>query len=467
MSEEIQHLATRPVGRLLWHYSLPAVVGMVVMALYNIVDRMFVGQEVGAIAMAGMAVTFPLMNLVTAIGVLVGAGASTRISIVLGAGDKPRAEAILGNAAVLTLINAAAYIAVFALFIDPILLAFGASDVALPVSEGGDPSGMTTLEAARTYMLWVLPGLLLTNVAFGLNNVLRSTGYPRRAMVTMLIGAVVNIVLDAVFVLGLGWGLMGAAVATDIAMLASAWFVIVHFFKPGVTLGFRRGTYRLRRRVVWDIVALGAPPAIVNAASCFINVLINVGLRKAGGDMAIGAAGVFVTYTSLLTSVLIGINMGLQPIIGYNYGAGLYHRLRRVLYIAAAAATVICTLGSVAGLTCAEEIARAFTSNEVLIHHSVECLHNAMWAFSVVGIPIVATCFFQSIGAPRQSMLLSLARQVLFLIPLMLLLPTVIPGVKGIWMSFPLSDLVAFSLSVYMVGRRLASYPARAVSQAL
>lgn len=427
------------MGRLLWQYSLPAIVGMLVMALYNVVDRIFIGQVVGPEAIAGLALTFPLMNITTAIGVLVGVGASSRISILMGRNDKPRAELILGNSLVLTFINAAAYITVFAVFIDPILRVFGAGDITLPY--------------ARSYMLWVLPGLLLTNVAFGLNNVIRATGYPRLAMYTMLIGAGVNIVLDAVFVLVLGWGMVGAAIATDIAMLASAIFVIAHFLRPGVTLTFRRGTYGLRLDVILDIVSIGASPALVNAAACLINALINRALVDHGGDMAIGAAGIFVTYTSILTTVLIDINMGLQPILGYNYGAGIISRLRRVTWIAMGVATAICVTGSVAGLLFSETIARTFTTDAYLIEVTVHCLHNALWAFSIVGIPIVATCFFQSIGAPGQAFFLSMTRQILFLIPLMLWLPGRL-GVTGVWMSFPLSDILAFLVAAAMLMHR-------------
>ena len=439
-SHSLNDLATRPVGRLLWHYSLPAVVGMVVMAMYNVVDRIFIGQVVGPEAIAGMALTFPLMNITTAIGVLVGGGSAARISIVLGRRDQSRAELILGNAATLTFVNAAAYIAVFAIFIDPILMTFGAGEATLPY--------------ARSYMLWVLPGLLLTNIAFGLNNVLRATGYPNRAMITMLIGAAVNIVLDALFVLVLDWGMMGAAIATDSAMLVSAIFVLQHFLRRDVNLRLTRGTYRLKRDVVLDIVTLGASPAIVNAASCMINALINRSLAEYGGDIAIGAVNIFITYTSILTTIMVGINMGLQPILGYNYGAGNLYRLRRALVIAGAASTLLSIIGSAGGLLCAHEIARAFTTDDYLIDVTVHCLHNATWAFSLVGIPIVATCLFQSIGASGKAMFLSLTRQVIFLIPLMLILPEYF-GVTGVWLSFPLGDLMAFSVSMIMVIKQL------------
>lgn len=443
---KLQDLAQRPVGRLLWEYSLPAVVGMIVMALYNIVDRIFIGQVVGPQAIAGMTITFPLMNITTAVGVLVGVGAATRISIMMGRKDLPAAERILGNAVVLTFINGGAYMAAFWGWLDPILRAFGAGDLTLPY--------------ARTYMMWVLPGLLLTNIAFGLNNVLRATGYPTKAMYTMIIGAVVNIVLDAVLVLGFDMGMKGAAIATDIAMAASAWFVIAHFFKKDVNLGFKRGTFGLRRRVVGAIMSIGMAPFVVNVASCLINVLINRSLAAHGGDMAIGAAGIFVTVTSLVVTIVLGISMGLQAIIGYNYGAGLYHRLRGAFWLATAVATVICTVGALAGIIAPRLLARAFTSDDYLISVTIVCLRHALWAFPVVGFQIISSCLFQSVGMPVRAMILSLSRQVLFLIPLMLWLPSIY-GVEGVWLSFPLSDILATVVSLVLViqlFRQLSTY---------
>ncbi len=436
MQENLNALSSRPIGRLLWEYSLPGVVGMLVMALYNVVDRIFIGQVVGPEAIAGLAITFPLMNIATAIGVLVGAGSSAWVSILLGRRDYERAGTMLGNALTLTFINGTIYIVAFALWIDPLLRAFGAGDLTLPYG--------------RTYMLWVLPGLLLTNIAFGFNNIMRASGYPVRAMMTMLIGAVTNVALDAVLVLGLDMGMIGAAIATDVAMAESALFVMWHFFRPGVTLRFSRGTFSLRGSVVWDIISIGAAPSLVNIASCLINILINKSLVAHGGDMAIGAAGIFVTYASLLTTAILGICMGLQPIIGYNYGAGHFHRLRKALWLACGAATVICVCGSVVGLVFPRAIARAFTTDDFLLDVSENCLRISMVAFSVVGFQIISTTFFQSIGSSGKAIFLSLTRQVIFLIPLLVWLPGEF-GVDGVWMSFPISDTLATIVTAAMV----------------
>lgn len=426
--DRLEELAHRPVGRLLWQYSVPAVVGMLVMALYNVVDRIFIGQWVGPDAIAGLAVTFPIMNLATAIGVLVGVGSSSKVSIVLGGGDKPQAEMLLGNAMTLTLVNAGIYILVFSIFIDPMLRAFGASDATLPYG--------------REYMLTLMPGLLLTNIAFGFNNIMRASGYPRRAMATMLLGAIVNVVLDPVFIRVFDMGILGAAISTDIAMAASAWFVMAHFTRRDVTLRFRRGTYALRRDIVWGIVSIGAAPALVNAASCAINAIVNRTLGEWGGDRAIGAAGIMITFTSLIVTVVLGICQGMQPIIGYNYGAGLQHRLKRTYWLATGTSTLITLAGAVFGLFFPSAVARAFTTDADLIAASDQAPSLCLLCFPLVGFQIVSTAFFQSIGKAGKSIFLSLSRQVIFLIPLLLWLPGRY-GLAGVWSSFPLSDLCA------------------------
>lgn len=429
-------LADGSIGRLLFHYSLPAVVGMLVMSLYNVIDRIFIGQGVGPEAIAGLAVTFPVMNLSAALGVLVGAGASARVSILLGAGDGPGADMVLGNALTLILINATVYLSVFAWLIDPILLAFGASDVTLPY--------------ARDFMLYLLPGMLMMNIAFSFNNVMRASGYPGRAMVTMFIGAGCNLVLAPIFIFVLGMGIRGAAIATDISMTISAVFVMAHFFRPDVTLRFRRGTFGLRLHTIWAIASIGAAPFLVNVAQCVINIILNRALYSHGGDHAIAAAGIFVTYTSLLTMVILGICQGMQPIVGYNYGAGRHHRLWRAFVLATVASTVICTSGGIAGLFGGGLIARAFTTDGELISTTGGAFHKVLLCFWMVGFQIVATTFFQSIGKAGRSIVLSLCRQVIFLIPLLLLLPRRY-GLDGIWYAFPASDALATVVTALLI----------------
>lgn len=434
--QKLTELATESVGRLLWRYSLPAVVGMVVMSLYNIIDSIFIGQGCGPDAIAGLAITFPVMNISAALGVLVGAGGSARISILLGAGNHRAATHTLGNSLTLTIILAVSYLTLFWIFLDEILYAFGADEDTIPY--------------ARDFMLYILPGLLMTNLSFSFNNLMRASGYPVRAMVTNFIGAGSNLVLAPIFIFWLDMGIKGAAIATDIAMTITMVFVMAHFFRRESTIHFERGTYALRWRIVWGIVSIGAAPSIVNFCACFINVLINNSLHEFGGNAAIGAVGVFSRYTSLLTMVIIGITQGLQPIIGYNYGAGQLDRLKRSYWLAVGAATILCCVGAAFGISCPALIGRAFTTDPEMIHATVKSLTIALLAFWFVGFQIVSTTFFQSIGQAGKSIFLSLTRQVLFFIPLVLILPRHW-GLEGVWASFPASDLAATIVTAAMM----------------
>ena len=445
--KRLNELAERPVGRLLWEYSLPAVVGMLVMALYNVVDRIFIGQCVGPDAIAGLAICFPMMSLATAMGVLIGVGSTARISIMLGASRLDEAQRIFGNAFVLTIVIGITYMILFMVYLDPMLRLFGASDATLPY--------------ARTYMLVLMPGLLLTNITYGFNNIMRASGYPRRAMLTMIIGAVVNVALDPLFILVFDWGIAGASVATVIAMAVSAVFVLAHFFRRNVTLRFKRGIFRLNWRIFIVIISMGAAPAIVNAASCIVNALANHSLLSYGGDRDIGAAGIMVTYTSLLVTIVLGLCQGLQPIIGYNYGAGNMNRLRRAFYLAVVAASVVTCVGGLYGFFWPSTIARVFTTDADLISATDRALGICLAVFPVVGFQIVSTCFFQSIGNATESIIVGLLRQVIFLIPLLIYLPRLF-NVEGVWMAFPISDAVATVVTLVLLARQFRDFKAKA-----
>ena len=440
MSQEkrnnINELETSPVGKLLWKYSVPAVVGMLVMSLYSVVDRIFIGQGVGADAIAGLAITFPVMNISAAIGILIGAGAAARISILLGAKDMHGAEKVLGNALVLIVINGLIYTSLFGIFIDEILMLFGASEATLPY--------------ARDFMLWMLPGMLLTNITYSFNSIMRSSGYPTKAMVTMIIGAVANVILAPIFIFVFNLGITGAAIATDIAMAISGAFVLLHFFDKPKNLHFVPGIYRLQWRIVWPIIAIGAAPSLVSAASSAITAIINTTLYKYGGDVAVGAAGIFVTYTSLLTTVVVGMCQGLQPIIGYNYGAGRLDRLKRAFWLATGASVLITIVGAAFGQLCPGLIARAFTVDQELISATVNALTISLTLFYVVGFQIVATTFLQSIGLAGKSIFLSLVRQVIFLIPFLMILPGHF-GLDGVWASFPTADVFSTTTAALMI----------------
>ncbi len=432
----LAELEREPVGRLLWKYSLPAVVGIMVMSVYNVIDRIFIGQGVGPDAIAGLAITFPVMNVSAAFGVLIGVGAGARESIVLGQGDKRAAEEILGNSIVMTLLFGTAYIALFALYLDPILRLFGASDTSLPY--------------AHDFMLWMLPGLLINNITYSFNNVMRATGYPTKAMVTMFIGAGLNVALAPIAIFVLHWGIKGAAIATDISMGVSAVFVMHHFFDKRSLIHFMPGTYRLRWDVLKPIMAIGAAPCIVNTAGCVVNAVINNTVYNYGGDSGVAAIGIFTATTGLIVSFIIGVCQGMQPIVGYNYGACRFDRLKRTFWYTTGVCTLVCALFSIACQVIPLPISRMFTSHGPLLAASEHALRLTTWMFWVVGFQIVITNFFQSLGEATKSIFMSLSRQVLFLLPLLFTLPG-LWDLNGVWLSFPISDFFATVVAVVLL----------------
>lgn len=434
--ERLKELDTAPVGRLLWKYSLPAIVGMVVMSIYNVIDRIFIGQGVGPDAIAGLAITFPVMNVSAAFGVLIGAGASARTSIVLGMGNKPLAERILGNSLVMTLVFGTFYIGLFAIFMDPVLMLFGASDTSLPY--------------ARDFMMYILPGLLFNNLTFSYNNVMRATGYPKRAMVSMFIGAGLNVVLAPIFIFGLKWGIKGAAIATDIAMGVSMLFVMGHFMSRKSAIHFKRGTFHLSWQVLKPVIAIGAAPCIVNTAGCVINAVVNNTLYHYGGDASVAAMGVFVTFTQLLVTFVLGVCMGMQPIVGYNWGARRFDRLKRAYWLCVVVCTIVCTLGTLVAQVAPEAITRLFTSHDGVMQASVKALRLTTLMFWGVGFQIVSTNFFQSLGEAGKSIFMSLSRQVIFMLPLLFTLPA-LWQLNGVWLAFPLSDLCANLIAAALI----------------
>lgn len=435
--EQLRLLAEQPVGKLLWRYALPAVVGMMVMQLYSVIDRIFLGQVVGPAALAGLAITFPVMNIATALGVLVGAGASARVSIFLGQGNEQAARRVLGVALTLTLGLGTAYIALFAIFLDPLLRAFGANAEILPY--------------ARDFILFILPGLLLTNMAFSFNNIMRASGFPMRAMITMFIGAGVNILLAPIFIYYFQWGIKGAAVATDIAMAMSTLFVMRHFWRASNgPVTFRHGIYSPSWAVVWGIVGIGAAPCIVNVASCVINIFINTTLMRYGGVDAIAAVGIFVTVTALFVCIVLGICQGMQPIVGFNYGHRQPRRAVNAYWLAVAAATVVTLMGWAVGMFAPRLAARIFVADPALVNLTAHALRTAMVCFWMVGFQVISTTYFQSLGKVGLSIFLSLTRQVLFFLPLLVLLPRWW-GADGVWRTFCISDLFATAVTAILI----------------
>ncbi len=436
-SNRLKEFGTAPLGRLLWKYSLPAVVGTVVMSLYNIIDSIVIGHAIDdPDVVSGIAVTFPVMIISTALGVLIGAGATTRISIVMGQRDKARAEKILGNALTLTLLIGFAYMTIFWLFIDPILIMFGAS--------------ANTLPFAREFMLWLIPGMLLINLTFSFNNVMRATGYPKKAMYTNFIGAGLNVILAPLFLFGFGWGIRGAAIATDISMMITAVFVMGHFLNPKNELIFRRGTFSLNWQIVKSILYIGMAPFLINLCGSAINAIINNSLVTYGGDNAVAAVVVFNRYITIFTMIVIGICQGMQPILGYNYGSGRYDRLFRTFWLSTGASVAVTALGSLIGMSASRQIAQMFMQDEAQIKCAIDCLQITTITFWIVGFHIVVTNFFQSLGMAGKSVFLSLTRQVLFMIPLLFFLPPQY-GLDGVWATYPISDVAATIVAAVML----------------
>lgn len=433
----LKELGERPVAPLLFKYSLPAVVGTVISALYHIIDSVVIGHAIDdPNVVSGIAVTFPVMNLATALGMLIGAGAATRISIVLGQNDKARAELVLGNSVLLTLIIGVMYMSCFAIFLDKILVLFGASPNSLPY--------------AREFLIWILPGMLLMNLTFSYNNVMRASGYPGKAMYTNLIGAGLNMILAPLFLFGLKTGIRGAALATDISMLVTAVFVIGHFFNQKNELAFKRGTFRFNWKVISSVLYIGMAPFLINVAGSAINAIVNNSLLRYGGDNAIAAVVVFNRYVTVFVFIVIGICQGMQPILGYNYGAGNHKRLFRTLLYAACAGFTVTSVGSIVGHLFPEYIASMFMQDAGQIACAVNCLKITTVTFWMVGYQIVATNFFQSLGMAGKAVFLSLTRQILFMIPLLVILPPLYQ-LDGVWAAYPISDFVATVVATFML----------------
>lgn len=421
-------LGTEPVGKLLLQYAMPAIIAMTAASLYNIVDSVFIGQGVGPLAISGLALTFPVMNLSAAFGAAVGVGACSFISMKLGQRDYDTAQNILGNTVTLNVITGIAFGVFMLLFLDDILYFFGASENTLPY--------------ARDYLVVILLGNVLTHLYFGMNGVLRAAGKPRTAMYLTIFTVLVNAVLDPLFIYTFQMGIRGAAVATIISQtLALVWQMRI-FGQKEEMLHFHRGTFRLRAPLVRNILSIGISPFAMNACACLVVVFINTGFVRYGGDLAVGAYGISNRIVFVVIMVVVGICQGMQPIVGYNYGAKKIDRMLRALNLAMLAATSVSTLGFIIAEMFPYACVRMFTNDEELIRLAAEGTRLNVLLFPLVGAQIVITNFFQSIGKAGVSIFLSLSRQMLFLIPCVVVLP-LFWGYKGVWYSLPMSDAVA------------------------
>ena len=445
-------LGTERIRKLLMQYAVPAVVAMTASSLYNMVDSIFIGHGVGPLAISGLALTFPLMNLAAAFGSLVGVGAATLISMRLGQRDYATAQRVLGNVVMLNLLLGVGFGLVALLFLDPILYFFGASDA--------------TIGYAREYMTVILLGNVITHMYLGLNSVLRASGHPRKAMYATINTVIINTILDPIFIYGFGWGIRGAAIATVLAQIISLVWQFRLLSDRSELIHFRRGIYRLRRRIVRDVISIGMSPFLMNLTACFIVILINKGLKTYGGDLMIGAYGIVNRLAFVFVMIVMGVNQGMQPIAGYNFGAQQYDRVLRVLKLTIVCAVGITTAGFLVGEFAPRLAVSLFTSDEELIRLSVEGMRIVFVFFPIIGFQMVATNFFQSIGMAGKAIFMSLSRQLLFLMPGLIFLPrffevsTPWDGSWGVWCAMPLSDFLATVVAFFMLTHQLRKFRA-------
>jgi putative MATE family efflux protein len=422
---------------------------MTASSLYNIVDSVFIGQGVGPLAISGLALTFPLMNLSAAFGAMVGVGASTLISVKLGQKDYGTAQNVLGNVVTLNLIIGLAFGFICLLLLDPILYFFGASD--------------DTISYARDYMEIILWGNVFTHSYLGLNAVLRSAGHPRQAMMATIATVLINTVLDYLFIYPFGWGIRGAAFATVLAQIIILIWQFKIFSNKNELLHLRRGIYKLKSRIVKETLAIGMSPFLMNLAACLVVLFINKGLKEYGGDLAIGAYGIVNRIIFFFIMIVIGLNQGMQPIAGFNFGARQYDRMMRVMKLTMIAATCVTTAGFLIGELCPGVVVSAFTTDESLKQLAMQGMRIVVAVFPIVGSQMVTTNFFQSIGMASKSIFLSLTRQLLFLLPCLYILPPIMDawmgdGALGVWMSIPTADLLSTVIALWMMAYQLKKF---------
>ena len=444
--DRTRELETLKISRLLWMYALPSIVSHIIASIYNIVDRVFLGQCVGALAIAGLAITMPIMNIIHAFGSLVGVGSSARMSIVLGKKDINWAEKILGNSMVLTFILGLLFVTGGYVFMDRILTAFGAS--------------AETISYAREYMDIVLPGMFMTTVTFNLTGLIRASGYPTKSMWILAGGALLNIVLDALFIYALDWGIAGAAWATTISMTCSAIVSVWHFLQPKSFIRFRRHAWKPKGYIFRNILLIGMSPFLMNVAASGVVALLNRQLIHYGGDLAVGAYGIINTFASLAVMLILGVCQGMQPIAGYNYGAGHPQRLKAVYVLTMKVNVIIGMASAVLALAIPQILLRAFTKEQELIDIGVPAMRFILVMFALVGFTITNSNFFQSIDKPWIAIVTSLSRQVLFLAPMIYIVPIIFvnaggSGLTGVWASMTISDVFGAVLAfVLMLSQR-------------
>lgn len=449
--DQTKELGTESIGKLLFKFSVPAITGMIVNALYNIVDRMYIGhiKGVGTDALSGLAITFPISVIIMAFGMLVGIGASAVISIRLGEKNKDAADNILGNAVILITIISLVLGLFGVLFLDKLLILFGASGNNIPY--------------AKTYIQIILIGAVFQNIGFGINNIIRAEGNPKMAMLTMIFGAIINIILDPIFIFVFNMGIQGAAIATIISQVFNTLWVLKYFtFKnSGSILKIRKANLKINTHIVKDIFAIGIAPFSMQIASSLVAILYNKGLGTYGGDRAIAAMGILNSISMLIFMPIFGISQATQPIIGYNYGAKLYPRVLKVLKLAIIYATYISIIGFIGVQLFAKPLIGAFVGNKPeLINLGARGLRIDLIVLPILGFQIIGASYFQAINEAKTSMLLSILRQVIVLIPLIFILP-LFYKLDGLWFSQPCADVISTALTSFFLFKsikKLKSY---------
>lgn len=446
---KITELGTQPVRSLLMKYALPGIIAMTATSLYNMVDSIFIGHGVGAMALSGLTVAKPFMDICAAFGSLVGVGASSLVAIKLGEKDYRSANDVLANVILLNVLLGALVMVVGLYWLDPILYAFGASDV--------------TISYARDYMEIILWANILTHIYYGLNSMLRSIGHPKVAMFSTIVAVVANIILDPIFIFALDMGVRGAALATVLSQAIAVVGQMIVFLNPKEVIYFHRGIWRLKRDITMRALGIGTAPFLMHLAACFVVIVLNNQLKRYGGDMAIATFGITNRFMFFFSMIVMGLNQGMQPIVGYNYGAKLYDRMIRALKLTAMCATCVMGMLWLFGLIWPEGFIRLFTHDEVLVAQSIAPARVMLCTMVMVGFPMVVGNFYTSIGMSGKAIFLSLTRQVLLLIPSILLLPLLFQTVAvspiwGVWWSLPICDALAAIIAAIVLNRDMRKF---------
>jgi len=433
----IDELENKKISKLLWQYAIPAIVGTMVNALYNIIDRIYIGHgpDLGDHAIGGLGIVLPIMNLTAAVGMLVGAGSASRISICLGKGDKETAERIIGNSFVMTLLLTGTLVTLLFIFLDPILMRIGATEETFPY--------------AKEFLLYYLPGNIFLTMCFNFNSMMRASGYPTKAMYTMLIGVVANIIIAPIFIFVLEWGIKGAAIATIISMFIGLCFVMYHFMNKNSMLRLRKKNIGLDPKIVWAIASIGMSPFFIQVAASIVVFFINNKLKEYGGNIAIEAYAIANTLVMIIIMVMVGLTQGMQPIVGYNYGAKRIERVKETLFYTIKVGIIVGCVGLAIGMLLPDIIVKPFNPSAPLAAETTKALRIVTLMLPLVGYQIVVTNFFQCIGMAGKSIFLSLTRQFLMLLPALFILPNMF-GIDGVWYSLPTADFLATALTAIL-----------------